>query len=84
MGIARTGTLWRVVPTRLLNKWGTLDAIGFERDVSNGTRRVEPALAIVMGDLTEGALFNPHSFAYLRAKKEKPGHTLTLHMECPE
>ena len=26
---------------------------------------------------------NPLSFAYLRAKKEKPGHTRTLHMECP-
>jgi 3,4-dihydroxy 2-butanone 4-phosphate synthase / GTP cyclohydrolase II len=26
---------------------------------------------------------NLHSLAYLRAKKEKPGHTLTLRMECP-
>jgi 3,4-dihydroxy 2-butanone 4-phosphate synthase/GTP cyclohydrolase II len=26
---------------------------------------------------------NPHSFAYMRAKKEKLGHTLTLHMERP-
>jgi GTP cyclohydrolase II len=30
------------------------DAIGFERDVSNGTQRVETALAIIMGDLSEG------------------------------
>jgi GTP cyclohydrolase II len=30
------------------------DAIGYERDISNGTRRVETALAMVMGDLTEG------------------------------
>jgi 3,4-dihydroxy 2-butanone 4-phosphate synthase/GTP cyclohydrolase II len=29
-------------------------AIGFERDAANGTRRVETALAIVMGDLTQG------------------------------
>src|SRR3954463_7399053 len=28
------------------------DAIGFERDIANGTRRVETALALVMGDLT--------------------------------
>jgi GTP cyclohydrolase II len=38
------------------------DAIGFERDVSNGTRRVETALAIVMGDLTKGVpLLRMHS-----------------------
>jgi GTP cyclohydrolase II len=38
------------------------DTIGFERDVSNGTRRVETALAIVMGDLTAGApLLRIHS-----------------------
>jgi len=30
------------------------DAIGFERDISNGTQRVETALAIVMGDLSKG------------------------------
>ena len=30
------------------------EAIGFERDVSNGTRRVETALALVMGDPTDG------------------------------
>jgi GTP cyclohydrolase II len=29
-------------------------AIGFERDVSNGTQRVETALALVLGDVTEG------------------------------
>src|SRR5437879_11496269 len=30
------------------------DAIGYERDVSNGRQRIETALAIVMGDPTEG------------------------------
>jgi GTP cyclohydrolase II len=30
------------------------EAVGFERDISNGARRVETALAIVMGDLTDG------------------------------
>jgi GTP cyclohydrolase II len=46
------------MPTR----WGTFDVIGFERDVSNGCQRVETALAIVMGDLTEGVpLLRIHS-----------------------
>jgi len=38
------------------------DAIGFERDVSNATRRTETALALVMGDLSEGVpLLRVHS-----------------------
>jgi GTP cyclohydrolase II len=58
----RTWTLWRVASTRLPTKWGTFDAIGFERDVSSGPRRVETALAIVMGDLSEGVpLLRIHS-----------------------
>src|SRR5712671_2440877 len=57
-----TGTLWRIVSTRMPTKWGMFDAIGYERDVSNGTRRVESALAIVMGDPTEGVpLLRIHS-----------------------
>src|SRR5712672_1981582 len=55
MGTAQTGTLWRIVSTRLPTRWGMFDAIGFERDVTNGTRRVETALAIVMGHPTAGA-----------------------------
>jgi len=35
-------------------QWGMFHTIGFERDAANGTRRVETALAIVMGDLTQG------------------------------
>ena len=62
MGTAQTGTLWRIVSTSMPTKWGMFDAIGFERDISNGTRRVETALALVMGDLTEGApLLRLHS-----------------------
>jgi len=62
MGTAQTGTLWRIVSTRMPTKWGMFDAVGFERDASNATRRVETALAIVMGDLTEGApLLRIHS-----------------------
>ena len=33
---------------------GMFHAIAFEREISNGTGRVETAVAIVMGDLTEG------------------------------
>jgi GTP cyclohydrolase II len=49
-----TGPLWRIASTRMPTRWGMFDAIGYERDISNGTRRVETALAMVMGDLTEG------------------------------
>jgi GTP cyclohydrolase II len=34
-------------------KWGMFDAIGFERDTSDGARKVETALALVMGNLTD-------------------------------
>jgi GTP cyclohydrolase II len=54
MRAAQAGTLWRIVSTRMPTKWGMFDAIGFERDISNGAPRIETALAIVMGDLTEG------------------------------
>jgi GTP cyclohydrolase II len=51
---ALTGPLWRIASARMPTKWGLFDAIGFERDVSNGTLRIETALAIVMGDVTGG------------------------------
>jgi GTP cyclohydrolase II len=59
---AQTGLLWRVASACMPTKWGMFDAIGFERDVSSGTPRVETALAIVLGDLTEGVpLLRIHS-----------------------
>src|SRR6266568_381790 len=62
MNIVQTETLWRVASARMPTKWGMFDAIGFERDISNGTQRVETALAIVMGDPTEGVpLLRIHS-----------------------
>jgi GTP cyclohydrolase II len=62
-----TGQLWRIVSTRMPTRWGMFDAIGFERDVSNGTQRVETALAMVMGDLTEGVpLLRIHSQCFTR------------------
>jgi GTP cyclohydrolase II len=43
-------------------KWGMFDAVGFDREVSNGTQRVETALAIIMGDPTDGVpLLRIHS-----------------------
>src|SRR5258707_993920 len=61
-GIVQVGPLWRIASARMPTRWGTFDIIGFERDVSNGTRRLETALAIVMGDPTEGVpLLRIHS-----------------------
>src|SRR6201995_1116087 len=61
-GIVQIEPLWRTASARMPTKWGMFDAVGFERDVSNGTRRVETALAIVMDDLAEGApLLRIHS-----------------------
>jgi GTP cyclohydrolase II len=62
MSIAATGGLWRIASTRMPTRWGMFEAIGFERDVWDGTSRVETALAIVMGDVTEGVpLLRIHS-----------------------
>jgi 3,4-dihydroxy-2-butanone 4-phosphate synthase/GTP cyclohydrolase II len=59
---AQAGIVRRVVSTRMPTKWGVFQTLGFERDISNGSRRVETALAIVLGDLTEGApLLRIHS-----------------------
>jgi GTP cyclohydrolase II len=62
MRTAQTGILWRVAATRMPTKWGMFSAIGFEREVSNGSQRPETALAIVLGELTSGApLLRVHS-----------------------
>jgi len=42
----------RVVSTRLPTKWGDFQTIGFEREILNGSRRVETAIALIFGDLT--------------------------------
>ena len=62
MSAAQTGTPRRVASTRMPTKWGMFDAVGFERDAPNGSRPVDSALAIVMGDPTEGVpLLRIHS-----------------------
>ena len=35
-------------------KWGMFQAVGFEREVLNGSRQIESALALVLGDVTKG------------------------------
>src|SRR5258708_33839987 len=50
-----TSTVRRVVSTRMPTRWGAFQILGFEREILNGSRRVESALAMVLGDLTEGA-----------------------------
>ena len=62
MTAVQTGRLRRVASTQMPTKWGMFDAIGFERDVSKGARKVESAFALVMGDLNEGVpLLRIHS-----------------------
>ncbi|MFZ2080661.1 MAG: GTP cyclohydrolase II [Xanthobacteraceae bacterium] len=62
MSTVQTGALWRIASTRMPTKWGMFHAIGFERDISDGARKVETALALVMGNLTDGVpLLRIHS-----------------------
>jgi GTP cyclohydrolase II len=56
------GVLRRVTTARMPTKWGMFDAAGFERQAANDIRRVDTALAIVMGDLRrEAPLLRIHS-----------------------
>jgi 3,4-dihydroxy-2-butanone 4-phosphate synthase/GTP cyclohydrolase II len=48
-------TVRRVVSTRMPTKWGMFQTMAFERVIVNGTRHTDTALALVLGDLTEGA-----------------------------
>ena len=59
----QVGTVRQILSTRIPTKWGPVfQVLGFERDVSNGSRKVELALAIVLGDLTAPApLLRIHS-----------------------
>ena len=57
-----TQTVRRVASARLPTKWGTFQTIGFEREVTSGERKIETALATVLGDLTQRApLLRIHS-----------------------
>jgi GTP cyclohydrolase II len=62
MTAASMGTVRRVGSTRLSTRWGTFEVVEFEREIVNGRRRVETALAIKQGDLSHGApLLRNHS-----------------------
>ena len=52
----QVGIVRQILSTRIPIKWGlAFQVLGFERDVSNGSLKVESALAIVLGDLTASA-----------------------------
>jgi 3,4-dihydroxy-2-butanone 4-phosphate synthase/GTP cyclohydrolase II len=58
----QVGQVRQVVSTRMPTRWGLFRTLGFEREILNGTRRIETALALVLGDFTEGApLLRIHS-----------------------
>jgi 3,4-dihydroxy-2-butanone 4-phosphate synthase/GTP cyclohydrolase II len=48
---AQSQTIRRVGCTRLSTKWGIVQAIGFQREICNGTRRNETAVALLLGEL---------------------------------
>src|SRR6266480_1281294 len=50
----RIGTVRRVASTRMPTRWGMFRALEFEREILNGVRRIETALALVLGDVTAG------------------------------
>jgi GTP cyclohydrolase II len=59
---AQTGTLWRIASTRLPTRWGTFEAMGYERDLLTGARTAETALVLALGDLRQGVpLLRIHS-----------------------
>jgi len=87
MNVAATGALWRIASTRMPTRWGMFEAIGFERDVWDSTPRVETALAIVMGDVTEGVpLLRIHSQCFtgevLGSLRCDCGHQLEIAMQA--
>jgi 3,4-dihydroxy-2-butanone 4-phosphate synthase/GTP cyclohydrolase II len=53
--IAQAKIVRQVAATRMPTRWGVFQALAFEREIVNGTRRVETALALVLGDLSQGA-----------------------------
>jgi len=59
---AEPETIRRIASTRMPTKWGTFQALAFERDTSDETRPVETALVMIMGDVTRGVpLLRLHS-----------------------
>lgn len=60
--IPQVRMLRRLASTRLPTKWGVFQMIGFQHEISNGIRRVETAVALVLGELAASApLLRIHS-----------------------
>jgi 3,4-dihydroxy-2-butanone 4-phosphate synthase/GTP cyclohydrolase II len=56
------GTVRRVVSTTLPTRWGVFRAVGFERLSEDRSRPVESALAVILGDVSQGTpLLRVHS-----------------------
>lgn len=53
---SEVSTIRRVFSTRMPTKWPVFTTRAFAREISNGSRRVETALAFVLGDLTQAVL----------------------------
>ena len=51
---AQPGTVRRVVSARMPTRWGLFQTLGFEHAPANGGRRLETALAMILGDPTDG------------------------------
>jgi len=51
--VAQAGTLRRVVSTQIPTRLGLFRTLAFERDISSGKQRVETALALLLGNLTD-------------------------------
>lgn len=59
---AQARRLRRVACTRLPTKWGIFQAIGFQWEICNGARRLETAVALLLGEMTGNApLLRIHS-----------------------
>src|SRR5262245_25537496 len=53
--ITQPGKVRRIASTQMPTKWGKFRAFGFEREILNGSRRTETALALVMGEVPGAA-----------------------------
>ena len=59
---AQSRIVRRVACTRLPTKWGVFQTIGFQREICRGVRRVESAVALILGELSASStLLRIHS-----------------------
>jgi GTP cyclohydrolase II len=59
---SQAGALWQIASIRLPTKWGSFEAMGFKREPWIAGRTAEAALAVVLGDPSQGVpLLRVHS-----------------------